>query len=206
MKNLLNLRNNKMNNILRSTLASSLIALTMMSCTKENIEPASVNSLENSRMRSNLATDNDANQVVSFESAANNDQALIDITIETAANEASYKIIISRNALVNISRIGERENQFNQYRLDPDQFTHLLDFITTFHTSSQDFTSSSTNQNQLSASEVEYRSCFSCDPTALSSNGDAQERRAFTSMINEVDRIIDLQSLLNLHISNGTRN
>ncbi len=206
MKNLLQLRNNKMNNILRSTLASSLIALTMMSCTKENIEPAAVSSsLENARMRSNLATDNNATTNTGFVSAENNDQALIIIQTNVSSSQAAYRIFISRQATVHISRIGEPANQFSEYRLDPNQFTNLLDYIHTYHSADQDYTPSN-SENTFKAEEVEFRSCSSCDPTAIHNSGNAQERRAFTSMINEVDRIINLQSLINIHIKNEVRN
>ena len=202
MKNQLNLRNNKMNSLLRSTLASSLIALTMMSCSKENIEPALVGSQENSRMRSNQILDENANSSTTFESAANNDQALIDIQIDETIDNPSYRILITRNSQVLISSAGENENQFNEYRLDPNQFTHLLDYLETFHTSSHDFTALNAG---IKASQVVYRSCLQCTSTTLNSNGDAQERGSFTAMISEVDKIIDIQSLMHLHNNGNAR-
>ena len=133
MKNLTSLRNNTLNLSLRSILASSLIALTMMSCSKENIEPASVTSLENARKRSNLAVDDNTTRGT-IESANDNAQALIDISIEATIEEPSYRIIISRYATVSITGNGEKANQFSEYRLSPVKFSQLLDYLETFNT------------------------------------------------------------------------
>lgn len=240
MKNLLHLRNNKMNTSLRSILATSLIALTMMSCSKEDIQPAtSVNSLENARTRSTASMqDNGA-------IAANNDQALIAIQIAATANEASARIVISTDGLVNISTKGEKANQFSQYRIDASSLTHLLDMLQTSANTDQAYTSSNnqgfrnnqseayhaTNKNaylhkvhaegynattnnaflnnQSEAysatnslasiiTEVQYRSCSTCNPIVFT-NDDAQARTRSNTFIADLDRIINLHALLNNH-------
>ncbi len=149
MKNLLNLRNNQMNTSLRSILASSLIALTMMSCSKEDIQPnASYSSLENARTRST------ASQMDNGAIAANNDQALISIQIAATANEASSRIIITTDGLVNISTKGQKANQFSQYRIDASSFTHLLDLLQTSANTDQAYTASNNQAFQNNQSEA----------------------------------------------------
>ncbi len=257
MKNLLNLRNNQMNTSLRSILASSLIALTMMSCTKEDIQPtSSFNSLENARTRST------ASQMDNGAIAANNDQALIAIQIAATADEASSRIIITTDGLVNISTKGQKANQFSQYRIDPSSFTHLLDLLQTSANTDQAYTASNnqafqnnqseaysasnnnafqanqseaysasnnnafqanqseaysaSNNNAFQANqseaytatnslastitEVQYRSCTTCNPIVFN-NDNSQARTRSNTFINEVDRTINLNALLNLHRS-----
>ncbi len=240
MKNLLHLRNNKMNTSLRSILASSLIALSMMSCSKEEIQPVtSVNSLENARTRS-TASQQDNGAI-----ASNNDQALIAIQIASTANEASARIIITTDGLVHISEKGQKANQFSQYRIDPSSFTHLLDLLQSSANTDQAYTASNnqafqnnqseayhatTNQaylhkvhaegytatndnaflnnqseaytatNSLASSitEVQYRSCTTCLPIVFNNN-DAQARTRSNTFIADLDRIVNLQALLNNH-------
>jgi len=187
MKNLTTLRQTKMNITLRSILASSLIALTMMSCTKENIEPASVNTLENARKRSNLAIDNNATRTT-VENANNNAQALVEFITTETINEPAYRIIISRYADVFITQIGEPADQFNQYRLSPVKFTQLLDYIETYNNNDQAFTASNT-----------------CSANTFHNNGNAQERIEMNVFMTEVDRIIDLRSLIQQHNNNASK-
>lgn len=119
MKNQTSLRNNKMNTTLRSILASSLIALTMMSCSKETIEPASVNSLENARTRSNQTLNN------------NDDQAMIDIRLTSTNSQAETRITISNQAILRIASNGQKANEFSQYKLSTDQLNALQSLIAT---------------------------------------------------------------------------
>lgn len=200
MKNLTNLRNNKMNLNLRSILASSLIALTMISCTKENIEPASVTTFENARKRPNMTTDANATRTT-LESADNNAQALIDIRIDETIDQPAARIIISRYADVII--IGERENQFSEAKMNPVTFNELLNFVETFNNTDQAFTAN--NPSSINIRQVEYRSCSNCDISTFDSRGNDQERSGMGTFIQELDKIVDLQSLLHMHHTNNAQ-
>jgi len=202
MKTQTTLRQNKMNNTLRSILASSLIAITMMSCTKENIEPTTVNSFENARKRSNLAVDQNATRTT-IENANNNAQALVEFITTETINEPAYKIIISRYADVFISQVGEPADQFNQFRLSPVKFTHLLDYIETYNNNDQAFTAS--NSLAFNINTVAFRSCNTCDVNTFHNNGNAQERIEMNVFMTEVDRIIDLRSLIHQHNNNASK-
>ena len=240
MKNLLHLRNNQMNTSLRSILASSMIALTMMSCSKEDIQPtASYSSLENARTRST------ASQLDNGAIAANTDQALVAIQIAATAHDASARIIITTDGLVHISGKGQKANQFSEYRIDPSSFTNLLDFLQSSANTDEAYSASNQNaflnsqpeayhatnknaflhtvhaegytatnenaflNNQSEAytatnslastiTEVQYRSCTTCNPIVFT-NDDAQARTRSNNFIADVDRIINLHALINSH-------
>lgn len=234
MKTSLKLRNNKMNSMLRSAIISSFMALSMMSCTKENIEPASLSSTQESRMRSNLDTDNNAGNTFTAEKA-DNAQALIDIRTTAAASQPACRIIITRFATVHIIRHDELADQFHEFRLSPVKFSHLMDAIAEYNNNSQAFTADNNNtynsntaeaytpsdnsvssintaeaytpdnNNTFSINQVELRSCDQCDLTAVHNNGNAQERRAYKSLIDQLDRILDLNALINVQHNAGTR-
>lgn len=122
MKNLTNHRNTKMNSTLRSILASSMIALTMMSCSKENIEPAAVNSMENARTRSN--------QSLNY----TNDLSMIDIRLTATGSQAETRITISSQAILTITSTDNSAEELRQYRLNNDQINQLQSLISKSNT------------------------------------------------------------------------
>lgn len=195
MKNLNHLRNQMMNLSLRSILASSFIAFTMMSCTKEDVRPVNINTQAYDRTGS--SSQEGEKSVDAVEMNINNSQTLIDFQIEASIDEPAYRIMISSDATVSLTTSDHKGNNTFEYKMNSASFSQVLNAIESQENNNQERIFSGVPNFNIS--EVEYRTCGTCPTKTIHHDGDIQERNTIITLIQDVDRIIDIRGLIHTH-------